>query len=293
MLSERVPLLLGDRQTSGRAMTTQSAMDFEMSDHALVRLLVLDENPRTPQMIENALWIWPHRVAIAGDAEEAVNMCKHLEPAALVVALDYPSGHNAGIVGALREDMPDTVIIALGSTVDTSNPGPVLERGANAVLTREDLQRPTLHDLLMRLRMRPVEHVKQVAPASITMGLPWRESRIVGALTCNIRGTITSSNDCLAGWLDYADGSALSGKVVWRDVLNCRDDWTNWRTVAGDLTALLHQSVTVKACNGQLLWMNVEVFAAPDAPTDIQAIFIDRSEIAHLTGRAPAGCTSE
>jgi CheY-like chemotaxis protein len=262
-------------------------MEVVSIDNTLVRLLVLDNHPRTSQQLENALWIWPHRIAVARDGEEAINMCQHLEPAALIVALDFPSDHAAGIVGALRDELPKTVIIAIGTTVDTANPGRVLELGANAVLTREELQRPTLHDLLIRLRPQPPDDLEKVVLAEIAMGLPWRDSQIVGALICDIRGTITTANECLSGWLDYPGAAALCGKNVWQDILNCRGDWVSWKSVAGDMTALLHQSVTVKARNEQLLWMNVEVFAAPDSPTHIQAIFADQSEIAHLTGRAP------
>ncbi len=284
MLSDRATLLLGDRPTSGRNMVTRPEFGAVSTDNVIVRLLVLDKNPTTPQIIENALWVWPHRIATACDAQNAVDMCQHLEPAALVVSLDFPSENGVSIIRSLRNKIPDAVIIALGTAGQASNPGPILDMGANAVLTRDALQRPTLHDLLMRLQPQPANLDSREGEADCSMPLPWRESQIVGSLICDIRGIVTSANECLASWLDYPKPSALAGKYVWRDILNCPNDWAPWKSVAGDMSALLHHSVTVKARNEQLLWMNVEVFAAPNSPTDIQAIFVDQSELAHLTG---------
>ena len=102
---------------------------------------------------------------------------------------------------------------------------------------------------------------------------------------CGINGTITTVNDCLANWLQYPTSQALVGKRVSRDLLDCLDDWHAWRSVSGDLAALLQQSVAVKTRNQQLLWMNVEVFAASDSPTSLLAMFADQTEVALLGGK--------
>ena len=117
------------------------------------------------------------------------------------------------------------------------------------------------------------------------MPLPWRESKIIGALICDISGTITDANDCIARWLEYSNADALLGKCVWRDILNSQADWSAWKNIAGDLTALLYQSITIKAKTKQLLWMKVEVFAAPNSPSHLQAVFVDQTELVLLTGR--------
>lgn len=286
MPGQRAASLLSERPTSGRGRTKQPKVGRALQDNTLVRLLVLDKNPKTPQQIENALWIWPHKITTASTVKNAVKLCQHLSPAALIVSLDFPSKHNTGIIGALREEIPKAAIIAVGTAEQTVSPGPILDLGANAVITREELQRPTLHDLLIRIRNQPDDDDAPIISPEVTMALPWRDSQIVGSLVCDIKGTVTCANDCLATWLDYPEASALHGKCIWRDILNCPTDWTPWKTVAGDMTALLHHSVTVKASNDQLLWMCVEVFASPNSPTDIQAIFVDQSELAHLTGRS-------
>lgn len=284
MLSQRAAIYLGDRASTARKRATRSGEDATAADNALIRVLVLDKNPRTPQQIENTLWIWPHRVAVAGNVKNAVEMCRHLEPVALIVSVDFPSDHAVSIIGALRTELPNAVIIALGTASDAESPGPILKLGANLVLTREELGRPTLYDLLVRLRAEADDERTKIYPSETSMALHWRESQMVGSLICDVKGTITSANECLAKWLNYPSALALNGKFVWRDVLNCPDDWKTWTAVAGDMTAMMHKSVTVMASNHQLLWMNVEIFAAPNSPTDIQMVFVDLSELAHLKG---------
>ena len=72
---------------------------------------------------------------------------------------------------------------------------------------------------------------------------------------------------------------------MWRDILSSQAAWSAWKKIAGDMTALLCQSTSVKAKNKQLLWMKVEVFAVPSSPSHLQAVFVDQTEHALLTGR--------
>lgn len=285
MLSHQRASLLEDRPPSGRRIGSRKILEAGAADNSIIRLLVLDTNPATPELIEKALWVWPHRIATARSAQNAAEMCQHLEPVALIVALDFPSDSRVSIIRALRDQIPNAVIIAVGTAGQTSNPGPILDMGANAVLSRDSLQRPTLHDLLMRFRPQKATGSESAALAEQPMPLPWRESQIVGSLICDIDGRIVCANECLARWLNFRSPDELAGKSVCRDVLSNSADWVSWKTVAGDLSAILHSSVTVKAGNAQFLWMNVEVFAAPNSPTYIQAVFVDQSELVHLTGR--------
>ncbi len=139
MLSDRATLLLGDRPTSGRNMVTRPQFGAVSTDNVIVRLLDLYKNPTTPQIIENALWVWPHRIATACDAQNAVDMCQHLEPAALVVLPDFPSENGVSIIRSLRNNIPDAVLLPWDSRAGV-DPGPILDMGANAVLTRDALQ---------------------------------------------------------------------------------------------------------------------------------------------------------
>lgn len=58
-------------------------------------------------------------------------------------------------------------------------------------------------------------------------------------------------------------------------------------TVADDMTALLQQSTSITAKNGQILWMIVEVFAAPSFPSHLLAVFVDQTELTFLTDKNP------
>lgn len=285
-LSHREAATPGSGTASVRRIASQSLIGVDVDDNALVRVLVLDDDPGTPQLIENALWTWPHRIAMAGCAADAITMCRHLEPAALIVSLDFAADRSQTVIAALRNELPNTVIIAFAASADAPNRGTLLDLGANAVLTREELQRPTLHSLLMRLRQEPVNGVVPVTRTDAPLGLPWRESKIVGSVICDISGTVKAANACLAVWLGYPQASSLLGKCIWRDLLSSPADWSAWKTVAGDMTAIVQCSAAVRARNKQLLWMEIEVFAAPNSPTEIQAVFVDKSELAQLTGRA-------
>lgn len=285
-MSHRDALTPGSGTASVQRIENQPPVGADLDENALVRILVLDNDRGTPQLIENALWTWPHRIAMAGCAADAIAMCRNLEPAALIVSLDFSADRSQAAIAALRNELPNTVIIAFTASVDAPNRGMLLELGANAVLTREELQRPTLHSLLMRLRQEPANDVVPVTRADALLGLPWRESKIVGSVICDIGGTVKAANECLAAWLGYPQASSLIGKCIRRDLLSSPADWAPWKTVAGDMGAVVQCSAAVRARNKQLMSMDIEVFAAPNSPTEIQAVFVDKSEPVQLTGRA-------
>ena len=254
-------------------------------DDGLIRILVLDHERETLERVENALWVWPHKVANAKSVDEAVKMCRHLKPTALIADINFAGSHSGNTITTLRKHLPQVPIVALGSRSDDVTPGNILDQGADAYLPREELHRPTLHDLLRRIQRAP-ESIKALDfPVSPQMSLPWLDSKIVGALICDISGTIIDANHCIARWLEYSNAEELIGKKVWCDVLGSQAAWSAWKTIAGDMTALLYQSTSVKAKNKQLLWMQVEVFAAPSSPSHLQAVFVDQTELALLTGR--------
>lgn len=283
-MSHRKALIPGNGTASIRRIDSQSPIGVD--DNALVRILVLDDDPGTPQLIENALWTWPHTISMAGCAADAITMCRHLEPAALIVSLDFSADRSQTLIAALRSELPNTVIVAFTASAETPDRSTLLDLGADTVLTREELQRPTLHGLLMRLRQEPVNGVVPVTRADVLLALPWRESKILGSLICDSGGTVTAANECLAAWLGYPQASSLLGKCIWRDLLSRPADWSPWKTVAGDMSAVVQCSTAVRARNKQLLWMDIEVFAAPNSPTEIQAVFVDKSESEQLSGRA-------
>jgi PAS domain S-box-containing protein len=253
-------------------------------DTELIRILVLDNERETLKRLENALWIWPHKVANAKSVDEVVTMCQHLAPTALIVDINFAASHST--ITTLRKRLPQVPIIALGSRSDDETAGSVLDLGADAFLLREDLHPHTLQDLLQGIQRAP-ESIKALdVPVHPQMSLPWRDSKIVGALICDITGAIIDVNHCIARWLGYSNAEELIGKYVWRDILDSQTDWSAWKEIAGDMETLLYHSTTVKAKNGSFLWMELEVFAAPSFASHLQAVFVDQTEIALLTGRA-------
>lgn len=259
--------------------------DVPVDDH-LIRILVLDDEHETLERLENALWVWPHKVANANSVDEAVEMCRDLEPTALIVGAEFAGGPNGSTITTLRENLPQVPIVVLGSWSDKETPANIFDQGANAILPSEELHRPTLYDLLLRIQRAPESARALDIPRLPEMPLPYRESRIIGALMCEISGTIIDANDCLARWLGHSNADALIGKCVWRDVLDSQADWTAWTRIAGDMAALLYQSTTVKANNKELLPMKLEVFAAPSFPSQLQAVFVDQTELTVLNGGA-------
>ena len=209
-------------------------------------------------------------------------MCQHLAPAALIVAADYPCVGHSSAIHALRAALPNTVIIALGSTANYKSPGALLNLGADAVVDNDRLQRPTLYDLLVRLRHARQPSSKPKAATVPEMAQPWRRSQLMGSLICDIDGRIVTANDCLGRWLGYEAAESLLGKYVQYDLLDSHDEWGKWKLIAGDMTTDAHLSITVRTRHGQLRWMKVQIFAMPDAPTNLQAVFVDQTEIAYL-----------
>jgi len=255
-------------------------------DGELIRILVLDHEHATLERLENALWIWPHKVANANSVDEAVTMCQHLTPTALIADVNFPGSHNDNTITTLRKRLPQVPIVAMGSRLDDVAVVNILNQGADAYLPRDELHRPTLRDLLQTIKRAPESIGAPHFLGGPQMSLPWRDSKIVGALICDITGAIIDANHCIARWLEYSNAEELIGKNVWCDILDSQSDWSAWKEIAGDTATLLYQSTTVKAKNGQFLWMMLEIFAAPSSPNHLQAVFVDQTEIALLTGRA-------
>ncbi len=116
--------------------------------------------------------------------------------------------------------------------------------------------------------------------------LPWRRSEMLGALLCDVTGSIVDVNRSLATWLGYPNTDELRGRNVLHDLLKNRDDWISWKQVAGDTSIIFHQETAIAAKNGQVLWTKIEVFAAPNHPSHLQAVFVDLTELAMLTGQS-------
>lgn len=238
-----------------------------------MRLVVLDDGGELIYRIENALWIWPHKLLRAAHIEEAISYCEQETPAAILISIDCNRIREEKSVPALRRRLPRVPIVAVISRKQSASPQRYLEQGADALLLRDDAHLPTLHDLissLSRVRDDSVAVRRSPFPA---LARPWRRSEIVGALICDAKGTVLDANGTLATWLGYEDVDALRGRSFPRDVLVDRDDWSGWLQVAGDTAAFLQRDAGIVTRDGHSLQLCAEVFAAPGCPNHIQAIF--------------------
>ena len=270
-----------------QVLRRQRSVDSGSSDTAsgLMRILVLDDDREIIGQLENALWVWPHKLTQTANVKDAVRLCQHLTPSAILVAVDRYKASVTKSIPALRRRLPTVPIIAVVSRKQFVVPGKFLDQGADALLMREDAHRPTLHDLLVGVQRSP-DAVKTATRAHVPeLALPWRRSEMLGALICDVTVSSVDATRSLAKWLAYPNTEELRGRNVLHDLLKNRDDWISWKQVAGDTSAILHQETAVAAENGQVLWTKIEVFAAPNYPSHLQAVFVDLTELAMLAGR--------
>lgn len=262
------------------------SIDLDQVDagSGIIRILILDHDTEIAEQIENALWIWPHKVSLAANIEEAERLCRHLQPSAILAGVDRSDYNENKMIPALRRRLPNVPIIALGSRKQFVAPGKFLDQGADALLLREEAHRPTLHGLLMSVQHKSDTSIVAPRPHVPDLSLPWRHSEMMGALICDVTGLIVDSNQCLATWLGYPDTAELTGNNARYDLLANGDDWASWKQVAGDTGAIVHQSCGITARNGQILWMRIEVFASPRNPNHLQVVFVDQTELAILAG---------
>jgi PAS domain S-box-containing protein len=270
-----------------QVLRRQRSVDSGSSDAAsgLMRILVLDDDSEIIGQLENALWVWPHKLTQTANVKDAVRLCQHLIPSAILVAVDRYKASVTKSIPALRRRLPTVPIIAVVSRKQFVVPGKFLDQGADALLMRDNAYRPTLHDLIISVRRDPDTAKTATRTRVPVLALPWRQSKMLGALICDVTGSIVDANRSLATWLGYPNTDELRGRNVLHDLLKNRDDWISWKQVAGDTSAIIHQETAIAAKNGQVLWTKIEVFAAPSRPSHLQAIFVDLTELAMLTGR--------
>lgn len=245
----------------------------------LMRILVVDSNPAILSDIENALWVWPHKVTLALDVKEAESLCRHLTPTAILAAANGDSHNDTVTISALRACLPRVPLIALVSAEQAKTPGRFIERGADALLPREDAGHPTLHDLVMSVQPKSSGEITPRPLPGPQLPFSLRQSEMLGALICDVAGLIVDSNLCLARSLGYRDTKGLTGQNVSSDLLGNRGLWVAWKQVAGDTKAILRRRSEIAGVNGQRVWMQVEVVAAPRCPNYLQAVFVDRTEL--------------
>ena len=236
-----------------------------------LRVIVLDDDEKLIQAVEDALWMWPRSVSYAAHIEDVVSQCAEAPPTAVLIAIDRNAVRETQTLPALRRRLPATPIVAVATPVQAAEPWPYLELGADALLIREDACRPGLYALLQRIQRR--SHGAGTVRRFPALATPWARSKLFGALIADHADKIVDCNRTLARWLCYQDQEELIGRSLRRDVLVDVNDWRNWGQVAFDTDAFLQRRSPVLTATGRVTILELEVFASPADPGFIQALF--------------------
>ena len=62
--------------------------ETETAAGSTMRLVVLDDGGDMLEKIENALWVWPHKLLTAAHIEEAIVLSEQEPPAAILISVD-------------------------------------------------------------------------------------------------------------------------------------------------------------------------------------------------------------
>lgn len=278
-----------------QSLRLQSSIDFDGTETAseLLRVLVIDDDTEIVGQIENALWVWPHKITYTSSIDDAVRLCRHLTPSAILVALDGSTSNRVRAVPALRRRLPAVPVIGVVSPRQYAEPGKFLDQGADSLLLREDAHRPTLFDLVTSARRKRESSSQPLRKEAPELAMPWRESRMLGALVCSISGIIVDANERLATWLGYSGPDTLRGRNVRQHILANTNDWSTWTQVAADTDAIFHQQTSIETMSGQHLRVELEVFAAPRHPSHLQAVFADLSHQALPVEQGSRSCNDQ
>jgi len=99
-------------------------------------VLVVDDSALVTEALGVLLEAVGYRTAAAGSVDEAVRTARDLHPDALLLDLTLPDGDGLDILGALRDDGPVPIAIALTGHDDPATAARCREAGCQAVLTK-------------------------------------------------------------------------------------------------------------------------------------------------------------
>ena len=247
----------------------------------VVQVILLGYDAGTAEAIDKALWMYSHRVLVAGSTEQAIRMCSSVLPDALVVATDDTDG-NRQYIAEIRYALPSVSIIALSSRSGSPTHHELLGQGADAVLYRDRASIPVLNNVLGRLRLCKGEINWPCIFPPPRLPSAWQNTDVVGALVCDISGKVIDANRLLASWLGYASPTPLIGKLAWRHLLYCVKSWPEWREVTDQLIQFSPSSATVRGPGGQVLTMRIDVFSAMADSKFLHVTLLDQLQIQML-----------
>src|SRR5215210_3524991 len=104
-----------------------------------LRIIVCDDHPLFRSAISHTLEAQPgiEVVAEAADGQEALELCRHLSPDLVLMDLRMPVMDGVAAARAIREELPDTLVLVLTALDESEGLSNALEAGAAGYVLKE------------------------------------------------------------------------------------------------------------------------------------------------------------
>src|SRR5215210_6568779 len=104
-----------------------------------LRIIVCDDHPLFRSAISHTLEAQPgiEVVAEAADGQEALELCRHLSPDLVLMDLRMPVMDGVAAARAIREELPDTLVLVLTALDESEGLSNALEAGAAGYVLKD------------------------------------------------------------------------------------------------------------------------------------------------------------
>jgi CheY-like chemotaxis protein len=111
-----------DKNTTGDRLVTRSHRDDDQegastasrrSQSALLKVLVVDDDPLIRSMLSDVLKDWGYRSMEAGTVAEALELFRKERPAAILLDLKLPDGSGISVLNKVKRSSPETAVIVV------------------------------------------------------------------------------------------------------------------------------------------------------------------------------------
>jgi DNA-binding response OmpR family regulator len=111
-----------DKNTPDVRLITRSHIDHDQegastgsrrSQSALLKVLVVDDDPLVRSMLSDVLKDWGYRSMEAGTVTEALELFRKERPAAILLDLKLPDGSGISVLNKVKRSSPETVVIVV------------------------------------------------------------------------------------------------------------------------------------------------------------------------------------
>ena len=105
-----------------------------MKEHG--RILVVDDDPKSRNILERLLTLTDYEVEIVKSGEEAVKRLKRSEFNLVLTDLDMPGMDGLALLGHVKSQYPDVPVIVVTGLVSEESRNEALEAGAVSLLSK-------------------------------------------------------------------------------------------------------------------------------------------------------------